>query len=108
MSGYCTLYVTASSTEEAETIASALLEEQLIACANIIPGIISLYRWQGTVEHDSEVAILLKTRTALAEQVTERVKSLHSYDCPCIVEWPIAGGNGDYLNWIGEETARTS
>lgn len=87
-------------------IARTLLEENLIACANVLPGMTSHYRWQGEVRQDPEVAVLLKTRTDLADRVTERVKALHSYDCPCIVVWPIAGGNADFLTWIGEESQK--
>lgn len=105
MTGYCTLYVTTADEGEAETIARTLLDENLIACANVLPGVTSHYRWQGEVHHDREVAMLLKTRAALADRVSERIKALHSYDCPCVVIWPIAGGNAEFLNWIGDETA---
>ena len=104
MTRYCTIYVTAPDMDEAELLASTLLNEHLIACANILPGMTSLYRWQGEVNCDSEVAILMKTRAVLAEAVTERVRQLHSYDCPCVTVWPIEGGNTEYLNWIKAET----
>jgi periplasmic divalent cation tolerance protein len=105
VTGYCTVYVTTADESEADTIAGVLLEENLIACANVLPGMTSHYRWEGQVRHDREVAMLLKTRMVLAETVTTRIKALHSYDCPCIVVWPIAGGNTQFLNWIGDETA---
>jgi periplasmic divalent cation tolerance protein len=105
VTGYCTVYVTTADESEADTIAATLLEENLIACANVLRGITSHYRWEGEVRRETEVAMLLKTRAVLAETVTERIKALHGYDCPCIVVWPIAGGNAEFLNWIGDETA---
>lgn len=106
MSDYCTIYVTTADEDEADRIARALLEENLIACANVLPGMTSHYRWQGEVHRDPEVAMLLKTRVDLAETVTARIKALHSYDCPCVVVWPIDGGNAEFLNWISEETGQ--
>lgn len=97
-------YVTTSSEEEAFTIADALVEERLIACANVIGGMRSVYRWQGKVERGQETVLILKTRAALLSQVVQRVKALHSYDCPCVVSWPITGGNADFLSWIAAET----
>jgi periplasmic divalent cation tolerance protein len=106
VTGCCSVYVTTADEGEADAIARTLLDEKLVACANVLPGITSHYRWDGEVRRDREVAMLLKTRAVLAETVVARIKALHSYDCPAIVVWPIAGGNADYLDWIGGETAQ--
>lgn len=107
MKGYCVLYITASSDEEAAAIARVLVTERLVACANIVPGVRSVFWWEGQVRNDDEVLVLCKTRDALVDNVTIRVKELHSYDCPCVVAVPIAGGNPDYLAWISAETLRS-
>ncbi|NQV57219.1 MAG: divalent-cation tolerance protein CutA, partial [Rhodospirillales bacterium] len=65
----------------------------------------SIYWWDGEIQSDTEVSILLKTTAALAESVTERIKALHSYAVPCVVALPIETGNQDFLNWIDKETA---
>ncbi len=102
------LYITTANQAEARGIAAALLEERLIACANILPGMTSLYRWAGEVKGDTECVLILKTRTALVPQVTERVIALHSYDCPCVVALPADDGNPDFLRWIADETSQSS
>jgi periplasmic divalent cation tolerance protein len=101
---FCLIYVTASDNTEAETIGHAMVEERLAACANIIPGMRSLYWWEGQLETGAETVLILKTRRDLAERAVERVKALHSYDCPCALVLPIQAGNPAYLNWIGAET----
>jgi periplasmic divalent cation tolerance protein len=101
---FCLIYVTASDNTEAETIGHAMVEERLAACANIIPGMRSLYWWEGRLETGAETVLILKTRRDLAERAVERVKALHSYDCPCALVLPIQAGNPAYLNWIGAET----
>jgi periplasmic divalent cation tolerance protein len=97
------IYVTAPSDEEARKIAGTVVAERLAACANIIPGVTSLYWWQGRVQEDSEV-IILKTRDDRVDRLTERVKDLHSYECPCVVALPIAEGNPAFIDWIVAET----
>lgn len=98
-------HVTCSSHEEALTIARALVSERLIASANILPGLVSIYRWQGKVHEEGEVLLLLKTRAELAEAVTAAVRRLHGYTCPCVAILPVVGGNPAYLDWIAAETA---
>jgi len=98
------IYITASSREEALRIGRHVVADRLAACANVLPGITSVYRWQGEVQEDGETALILKTRSGLVERLTARVKELHSYDCPCVVALPITGGNPDFLQWIAEET----
>lgn len=100
---FCSIYITAGSEEEAAGIGRTLIEERLAACMNILPAR-SIYRWEDTIEDETEVVAFIKTRASLAEKVTERVKSLHSYEVPCIVVLPINQGNPDYLQWIEEST----
>ena len=101
---HVTLYVTASSADEAGRIARALVEERLAACANIIDGVRSIYWWDGAVHDDAEAIVIAKTRAELAGKAIARVKDLHSYRVPCITVTPIAEGNPDFLAWIDGET----
>ncbi|MCP5373526.1 MAG: divalent-cation tolerance protein CutA [Hyphomicrobiales bacterium] len=102
------IYITAASAEEALALGRALVGERLAACANVWPAITSVYRWQGAVQEDGEVALIVKTRAALVDRVSARVRDLHSYDCPCVVAVPISGGNPAFLDWIAAETADTA
>lgn len=99
------VYVTAGSAEEAARLARTLVGERLAACANILGPIASVYWWEGKLEEAAETAFLLKTRRALVPALTERIKALHGYDCPCVVAIPIEGGNPAFLAWIAAETA---
>lgn len=101
---YCLLYMTAGSAEEARRIGAALVDERLAACANVIDGMTSIYRWEGAVRNDSEAVLIAKTRRDLVDDVVTRVKALHSYTCPCVVALPVVGGNPAFLDWIGQET----
>ena len=98
------VYITASSDGEARRIGGALVEEGLAACVNILPGMQSIYRWGGRVETADEIVLIAKTRAALFDALATRVRALHSYDCPCIVAWPLSHGAAAYLDWIGEST----
>ncbi len=98
------IYITAGGVDEARAIARELVTSRLAACANIIDNVNSLYWWNGEVQDDREAIIILKTREALISRLVERVKSMHSYECPCIVSLPIAEGNPAFLEWIGTET----
>lgn len=98
------LYMTAASHEEAVDICTTLVSEHLVACANILGPMTSIYRWQGDIQRDSEVAVVLKTRESLVDAASERANQLHSYDCPCIVAIPISGGHSAFLDWIMDET----
>jgi periplasmic divalent cation tolerance protein len=99
------LYVTAASPDEAASLGRAVVGERLAACANVLPHITSIYRWEGKLEEAGETALILKTRAELIEPLTARIKALHSYECPCIVALPVAGGNSAFLEWIRAETA---
>jgi periplasmic divalent cation tolerance protein len=100
-----TIYVTTGSRDEGIAIGRELVEAQLAACANVLAGATSVYRWQGEVREDAEAIVVLKTRADLVDALVERVKALHSYDCPCVVALPIVGGNAEYLDWIVKETS---
>jgi periplasmic divalent cation tolerance protein len=101
---YIVVLITASNDGEAASIAKAIVEERLAACANIVRDIRSIYRWQGNIEDDNEALLVVKTRYGLFRQLVERVKQLHSYDVPEIIALPIIDGSADYLNWIQEST----
>jgi periplasmic divalent cation tolerance protein len=103
MTQYCLVYITAKDEEEAQIIGKALVEEKLAACVNIHP-IRSIFRWQGEISQEDEMAILAKTRAELANEVISRVKELHSYEVPCIVVLPLETGNPDFLEWISQST----
>ena len=98
------VYVTAADADEAKKIGRQLVEEQLAACANILPGATSIFRWQGKVEEAGEAVMILKTTEQKLERLIERAKSLHSYDCPCIEALPVVEGNRDFLEWVVRET----
>lgn len=101
---YSMIYVTCADKSEAERIAKTLLEKRLIACANIMAPHTAIYMWEDKPAQDEEVAMLLKTRTELFEEIRDDICALHSYDCPCIVSWPIETGHKPFLDWIGQET----
>jgi periplasmic divalent cation tolerance protein len=106
VSGCLSVYVTAADRAEAETLGRVLVEERLAACANVLGDTISFYRWEGAVQRDDEVALLLKTRETLFEPLRARIRELHGYDLPCIVAWSIADGDAGYLDWIRAQTRR--
>ena len=89
---------------EAEKLAEQLLEERLVACVNIIPGVVSKYWWKGKMEADKESILLMKTTPLLVDEVIENVKALHSYEVPEVIVVDIETGNPGYLAWIGEVT----
>lgn len=104
MAAYLWVYMTAKDAREAGKIGRALVERRLAACVNILGPIHSIYRWDGQLCDGREVAFIAKTRRTLLPKLTAAVKELHSYECPCIVALPVAGGSNDFLTWIGKET----
>ncbi len=98
------VYITAADEDEAHRIGRALVELRLAACANIIGGVNSIYWWEGEIHQDSEAILIAKTRESAVPTLVEKVRSMHSYDCPCIISLPILEGNPDYLKWIESET----
>lgn len=105
MSDIVFVYITAGSEEEARDIAQALVEEKLAACANIIPGVTSFFRWEDKVEESEEFVIIAKTAASGFENLKKRAVELHSYDTPCIVALPVAAGHKPFLDWISKEIA---
>ncbi len=93
--------VTVSSKKEAESIAQTLLQEKLIACANIVGPVSSHFHWEGKVEVAEEFLVLLKSRMDLFDALSARVKGLHSYEVPEILAIPVVAGSKAYLDWIG-------
>mgnify|MGYP001381482085 CR=1 FL=1 len=98
------VYTTFPSIGEAERAGQALLERRLCACVNILPGMVSLYWWQGGIDRGNEVVMLIKTRASLAEPVRAAVKTLHSYTTPAILVIPLEAVDPDYHAWIVAET----
>lgn len=103
MSAIVTVYATFASEEEARRIARILVEERLAACANILGGCHSIYRWRGTIEESEEVAALFKTSADRAEALIARLAELHSYEVPAAVVWPIATAWPAYAGWVAIE-----
>ena len=97
------VYVTAADAAEATRIGRALVEEGLAACANVLPGHTAIYRWEGKLEEGAEAAFLAKTTAARFEALRIRVRALHSYALPCVVAFPAAAGDADFLAWVRGE-----
>ena len=106
VSDYRVVFVTVPDLEEGRKIALVLLEKKLVACVSILPGVESLYWWQGAIEKSRECLLLIKTIWSMAAELTETIKKLHSYSVPEIVFCPILEGNEDYLRWISETLLR--
>lgn len=97
-------YVPCPDTQTAETISRTLLEEKLIGCANIIPGVSSLYRWEGKIEISSECILILKVPKLVDTHLNleARIAELHPYTTPCIMQLPVASINAAYKKWLAE------
>src|SRR5215470_9631719 len=98
------VYTTHPSVVEAERIGRELVQRRLCACVNILPGMISLYWWQGAIERGEEAVMIIKTRATLAEAVRAAVRQLHSYTTPAILVLPIEHLDADYKDWLLTET----
>ncbi len=98
------VFITAPGEEEASKIARSIVEIRLAACVNIVKNVRSIYRWQGNIQDDSEVLMVVKTRKELFSDLTAKVKELHSYSVPEIIALPIVDGSKDYLQWLAEST----
>ena len=97
------VYMTAGNMDEASRIAKTLVQRRLAACVNIIDGMRSVYEWEGTLQDEREVVMIAKTHADCLHELVEAVKGMHSYDCPCIVELGVAGGNNAFLDWVGAQ-----
>ena len=101
---YIVVFVTAPSREVGQAIGAQLVKRKLAACANILPEVISIYRWEGEIQNDSEALLVIKTRRELLEQLIAAVEELHPYELPEVIGLPILAGSPRYLKWIGAET----
>jgi len=97
------IYMTAGSKDEAKKIGKELVSARLAACVNILDNMNSVYLWQGEMQEDTEVVMIAKTTEERIPELIEKVKSIHSYDCPCIVSLPVLGGYQPFLDWIAGE-----
>ena len=97
--------ITAPDLETARGLARALVSRKIAACANLTPGLVSIYSWEESLHEDEEILLMIKTRQGLLEShLIPLIHELHPYDLPEIIALPLVGGSQDYLNWIREET----
>ena len=100
-------YCTCPDPDSAGRLARALVEERLAACVNLLPGVRSVYRWQGTVEEAAEVLLLIKTTRDRLDALAARVRALHPYELPELLAVEAAGGLPGYLDWVAAESRAT-
>lgn len=98
------VYITAKDVSEARRLGRSLLKDRLAACVNILGQMESLYWWKGAVRNEKEVALIAKTTARSLDALIRKVRSVHSYEVPCVVALPIAKGNPAFLEWIEQET----
>lgn len=98
------VYITAPNEDEAARMAKELVEARLAGCVNIIRNIRSIYSWQGRIEDEPEVLMVVKTQKSLFEELSKKVRELHSYSVPEIIALPIVEGSQDYIRWLKEVT----
>ena len=96
------ILITTKDTDEADKIAVALTQDKLIACANIVSSVQSIFRWEGKVDYSQEALMIIKSTQDNFKKIVKKVKTLHSYSCPEVIALPIVDGNPDYLKWIDE------
>jgi len=96
------VYITTETKDEAASIGRKAIENNMAACVNIIPGITSIYKWEGKLEESQETILIIKTHTSKVKALTDLVKKHHSYDCPCVISLNLSEGEGneEYLNWL--------
>jgi len=99
------VYTTIGSIQDARKIAHSLVEEQLVACVNIIPSAESVYSWKGKIQNDEEIILIAKTTDDNVKKTIQRIKKLHPYELPDIIVLPIIGGLKEYLNYISNQTS---
>ena len=97
------IYMTAGNKEEARNIGRELVRSRLAACVNILDNMNSVYMWNGDIQEDAEVVLIAKTTRERVPELVEKVKSMHSYDCPCVVSLPVLDGHKPFLDWIAGE-----
>ncbi|MEZ5541475.1 MAG: divalent-cation tolerance protein CutA [Pseudomonadota bacterium] len=101
----CIALCTVPDTDHADRIAGILVEERLAACVNIIPGLVSVYRWQDGLQRDAEALLLIKTVPDAFPRLQERIRALHPYELPEIISVPIQTGQAEYLQWLQDNVA---
>jgi periplasmic divalent cation tolerance protein len=101
---FVVVFVTAPDADVAANLAKTLVAEKLVACVNILPGLRSIYAWEGKVCDEAEILCVMKTRRALFAAVRDRVASLHPYEVPEIIALPLVEGSAPYLAWLRDET----
>jgi periplasmic divalent cation tolerance protein len=94
--------VTAPSHDVAERLVTTIVEERLAACGNIVPGLTSIYHWEGALQRDSEVLIIFKTTRAVLARLMARVEEIHPYDVPEVLAVPVTAGLDAYTTWVAE------
>jgi periplasmic divalent cation tolerance protein len=104
MSEKIIVFSNCGSQEEARRVARALVDTRVCACVNIIPGIQSIYRWQGSIQEEAEWMLMIKTTRELFDRLSAELRRNHSYEIPEVIAIPIVEGNPDYLKWIDRET----
>ena len=102
MSGRVVALSTVGSAEEADRLARALVERRLAACVNVVPGVVSHYRWQGELQRDEERLLVIKTRAERIEALRDALRELHPYELPELVAFEISDGSPEYLKWLDE------
>jgi periplasmic divalent cation tolerance protein len=100
---FCVVFVTAPGSVVARRIATTLVKERLAACASIVPGLTSFYRWKGKFESGREVLLVIKARRSRLPALEKRVGALHPYEVPEIISLPIVRGNPSYLTWLADQ-----
>ncbi len=102
LSGRVVALSTVGSAEEADRLARALVERRLAACVNVVPGVVSHYRWQGELQRDEERLLVIKTRAERIEALRDALRELHPYELPELVAFEITAGSEQYLKWLDE------
>ena len=98
------VYCTCPDQATAERLAETLVGERLAACVSLVPGLSSIYRWQGRIQRDAELLLLIKTRGAVYPLLEARIRQLHPYQVPEIIALPIQAGAAAYLDWLAANT----
>lgn len=97
------VYTVFSSEDEATRLIADLLEQRLIACANLFPKIHSFYRWEGVIASDQEYPALLKTKDECVSSLITYLNKAHSYECPCVIVLPVENGNPAFIEWVNQQ-----
>jgi periplasmic divalent cation tolerance protein len=104
-SNYVLVHSTVPNVTVQTTIANELVSSKLAACVSAVPGLVSTYLWEGKVNTDAEILLLIKTRRSLVPEIRELLGKLHPYKVPELIVTPITGGSAEYLDWIEKSTA---